>query len=122
MRQGISQCLNHAYQAFLPSQLFPSDLKLLLAQPKVCAPQLVRLTHDFHTLVFPAHAQLRSTTGIFQVVAGGSVTRVIASLFSAMTGGSRISPFGLVTRKPYEEAILSTTTRNLENYLTLFNI
>src|SRR5258708_39864976 len=30
MHQGISQHLNHAYEAFLPSQLFPSNLKPLL--------------------------------------------------------------------------------------------
>src|SRR5258708_36976887 len=100
MRQGIGQCLNHAYQAFLPSQLFPSDLKPLLVQPKVCAPQLMCLACDFHTLVFPTRAQLRSTTSIFQVVASGSVRRVITSLFLATTGGARISAFRLVTRKP----------------------
>src|SRR5258708_35024889 len=100
MRQGISQCLDRAYQACLPSQLFPSDLKPLLAQPKVCAPQLVRLVCDFHALAFPAPARLCSTAGIFQIIAGGSVRRVIASLFLATTGRARISTFGLVTRKP----------------------
>src|SRR5260221_14730554 len=94
-RQGISQCLDHAYQVFLPSQLFPSDLKLLLAQPKVCMPQLVRLARNFHALAFPARARLCSTAGIFQIVAGGSVRRAIASLFSAITGRARISAFGL---------------------------
>src|SRR5258708_7116450 len=100
MHQGISQCLDHAYQAFLPSQLFLSDLKPLLTQPKVCVPQLVRLACDFHTLTFPACAQLHSTAGIFQVVASGSVRRAITSLFLAMTGGARISAFRLVARKP----------------------
>src|SRR5258705_8524508 len=100
MCQGISQHLDHAYQAFLPSQLFPSDLKLLLVQPKVCAPQLVRLMCDFHALTFPAHARLCSTTSIFQVVASGSIRRAIALLFLATTGRARISAFGLVTRKP----------------------
>src|SRR5258707_4097781 len=100
MRQGISQHLDHAYQVFLPSQLFLSDLTLLLVQPKVCVPHLIRLVRDFHALTFPAHARLRSTAGIFQIVAGGSVRRAIASLFLATTGGARISAFGLVARKP----------------------
>src|SRR5258708_36140810 len=100
MHQGIGQCLDCAYQAFLPSQLFPSNLKPLLVQPKVCMPQLIHLTCNFHALTFPAHTRLCSTASIFQVVAGGSVRRVIALLFSAMTGRARISAFGLVTRKP----------------------
>src|SRR5258707_8121263 len=116
MRQGISQRLDHTYQAFLPSQLFPSDLKPLLAQPKVCMPQLVCLTCNFHALAFPAHARLHSTAGIFQVVTGGSVRRAIASLFSAMTGRARISAFGLVARKPSEESTLETERRNGETY------
>src|SRR5258708_39565796 len=100
MCQGIGQRLDHAYQAFLPSQLFPSNLKLLLAQPKVCAPQLIRLVRDFHALMFPAHTRLCSTAGIFQVIAGGSVRRAITSLFLATTGRARISALRLVTRKP----------------------
>src|SRR5258708_38639959 len=100
MCQGISQHLDHAYQAFLPSQLLPSDLKLLLVQPKVCMPQLICLMCNFHALAFSAHAQLCSTAGSFQVVASGSVRGAIASLFSAVTGRARVSTFGLVTRKP----------------------
>src|SRR5258707_1505261 len=99
-RQGIGQHLDRAYQAFLPSQLFPSDLKPLLMQPKVCAPQLIHLARDFHTLAFPACARLHSTTSIFQIIAIGTGRRGIASLFSATTGGARISAFGLVARKP----------------------
>src|SRR5258708_38738816 len=100
MCQGIGQCLDCAYQVFLPSQLFLSNLKPLLTQPKVCMPQLVCLTCNFHALMFPTRTRLCSTTGSFQVVAGGSVRGVITSLFSAMTGGARISAFGLVARKP----------------------
>src|SRR6266446_1142850 len=100
MCQGIGQHLNCTYQAFLPSQLFLSDLKLLLAQLKVCVPQLVCLTHDFHALVFPACTQLCSTAGSLQVVASGSVTGAITLLFSAVTGGAGVSAFRLVARKP----------------------
>src|SRR5258708_9755778 len=100
MHQGIGQHLNHAYQAFLPGQLFLSDLKPLLMQLKVCMPQLIRLAHNFHALTFPAHAQLRSTASSLQVVTSGSVMGAITSLFSAVTGGARVSTFGLVARKP----------------------
>src|SRR5258708_37253757 len=100
MPQGIGQSLNHAYQAFLPGRLFPSDLKPLLMQLKVCVPQLVHLVCDFHALTFPTCAQLCNTTGSLQVIAGGSVMGVIALLFLAATGRARVSTFGLVTRKP----------------------
>src|SRR5258707_7772456 len=100
MHQGISQHLNHAYQAFLPGQLFLSDLKPLLMQLKVCAPQLICLTHDFHALAFPTHAQTHNTASSLQVVTGGSVMGAIALLFLAATGRVRVSAFGLVTRKP----------------------
>src|SRR5258708_39297847 len=100
MHQGIGQHLNCAYQAFLPSQLFLSDLKPLLMQLKVCAPQLIHLTCDFHALAFPSHAQLCNTASSLQVIAGESVMGAIASLFSAMTGRARVSAFRLVTRKP----------------------
>src|SRR5258708_5512593 len=86
--QGIGQRLNCAYQAFLPSQLFPSDLKPLLTQPKVCMPQLIRLTHNFHALAFPPHARLSSTATTPQVVTVGRVRRAITSLFSAKTAGA----------------------------------
>src|SRR5258708_5147644 len=100
MHQGIGQHLDCTYQAFLPSQLFPSDLKPLLMQLKVCAPQLIHLAHDFHTLAFPACAQLHNTASSLQVVTSGSVMRVITSLFSAVTARARVSAFGLVARKP----------------------
>ncbi len=66
MCQGIGQCLDRAYQVFLPSQLFLSDLKPLLVQPKVCAPQLIHLACDFHALTFPACAPVKFDEGVKQ--------------------------------------------------------
>src|SRR5258708_4239472 len=100
MHQGISQCLDCTYQAFLPSQLLPSNLKPLLTQLKVCTPQLICLVHGLHALAFPAHAQLCSTASSLQVIAGGSVTGVITLLFSVATGRAGVSTFRLVARKP----------------------
>src|SRR5258708_4883498 len=100
MHQGISQHLDCTYQAFLPGQLFPSNLKPLLTQLKVCTPQLVHLVCNFHALAFPTHTQLCNNAGSLQVIASGSVTGAIALLFSATTGRARVSAFGLVTRKP----------------------
>src|SRR5258708_20715929 len=100
MCQGIGQRLDHAYQAFLPSQLFPSNLKLLLAQPKVCAPQLIRLARDFHALMFPAHTPLSTAAGPFQAIPVVAISSPSTSLFFPTTGVAIFSPPTLAPTTP----------------------
>src|SRR5258708_26095957 len=100
MHQGSTQRLNCTYQMLLPGQLLSCDLKPLLMQLEVCPPQLVHLMSNFNTLALPACSQLHNSTLCIHVITERSIMRVIASLLAAMTGGTGVTTFGLITRKP----------------------